>query len=371
MGLLSGKYSEKRLAEKVIHDEMTEEEKAAALAKDEYYQDGIRPAIFKHLVGKGHPEFQTGQQQDAREYFQYFLDKVMKAEKQAKAGDPGLIFDFEMEKRLQCTSCNRVKYDSYRDNTLALIAPVASSVEKGTEVELTACLERFFAEHEIDGVNCPVCAKATTYTQRYRFLRYPKVLCCVLQRFVYDDWVPKKLEVELQVPRKDGDVLDLETKYTSTTRCKLADGEEGFPEGVDVEEEVEPDLDAGLLGMLQQMGLPEQHAKHALYNTGNNDADAAITWYFSNQDNPVLNQPLKVKKAAAGGGGGGGVPQELVDQMTMMGLPEKKCRQALKNCDNNIERAIDWAFSHMDDPDEDEDAGNDGDSIMQGEDLNK
>lgn len=79
---------------------MTEEEKAAALAKDEYYQDGIRPAIFKHLVGKGHPEFQTGQQQDAREYYQYLLDKVMKAEKQAKAGNPGLIFDFEMEKRL-------------------------------------------------------------------------------------------------------------------------------------------------------------------------------------------------------------------------------------------------------------------------------
>lgn len=142
---------------------------------------------------------------------------------------------------------------------------------------------------------------------------------------------------------------------------------------MEAEEEVEPDLDAGLLGMLQQMGLPEQHAKHALYNAGGTDADAAITWYFSNQDNPALNQPLKVKKAAAGGGGGGGggVPQELVDQLTMMGLPEKKCRQALKACDNNIERALDWAFSHMDEPDEDEGAGPDGDSVMEGEDPNK
>ena len=141
---------------------------------------------------------------------------------------------------------------------------------------------------------------------------------------------------------------------------------------MDVEEEVEPELDAGLLSMLQQMGLPEQHAKHALHNTGNNDADAAITWYFSNQEDPALNQPLKVKKKkAAGGGGGSDVPQELVDQMTMMGLPEKKCRQALKNCDNNIERAIDWAFSHMDDPDEDDNAGNDGDSVMQAEDVSK
>jgi len=60
-------------------------------------------------------------------------------------------------------------------------------------------------------------------------LRYPKVLCVVLQRFVYDDWVPKKLEIELQVPNKEGEVLDLESRYTSKTRCELAAGEEGFP----------------------------------------------------------------------------------------------------------------------------------------------
>ena len=27
-------------------------------------------------------------------------------------------------------------------------------------------------------------------------------------------------------------------------------------------------------------------AKHALYQTGNNNADIAITWYFDNMDNP-------------------------------------------------------------------------------------
>ena len=98
-------------------------------------------------------------------------------------------------------------------------------------------------------------------------------------------------------------MLDLESLYTSQTKCQLAEGEEGFPQDAVVEEEVEPDLDQGILNMLLQMGLPEGHAKHALYNTGNNDADAAITWYFSNQDNPDLNTPLKVKKAAAGAGG--------------------------------------------------------------------
>ena len=162
-------------------------------------------------------------------------------------------------------------------------------------------------------MNCPVCNKACDYTQRYRFLRYPKVLCVVLQRFVYDDWVPKKLEIELQVPNKEGEVLDLESRYTSKTRCELAAGEEGFPVDAAVDQEVEPELDANLLNMVLQMGIPENPAKHALYNSGNNSADAAVTWYFENMANEAINQPLKIKKAGgvAAGGGADDVPQGL------------------------------------------------------------
>ena len=53
-------------------------------------------------MGKDHPEFKGGQQQDTLEYFMHVLDKVMKAEKQAKASDPTKIFEYEMEKRIQC-----------------------------------------------------------------------------------------------------------------------------------------------------------------------------------------------------------------------------------------------------------------------------
>jgi uncharacterized UBP type Zn finger protein len=52
------------------------------------------------------------------------------------------------------------------------------------------------------------------------------------------------------------------------------------------------------------MGIPENHAKHALFNTGNNDSNMAIAWYFDNNENPNLNEPLVVKKKKQGGGGG-------------------------------------------------------------------
>lgn len=34
------------------------------------------------------------------------------------------------------------------------------------------------------------------------------------------------------------------------------------------------------------MGIPENGAKRALFNTGNNSADMATTWYFEHMDDP-------------------------------------------------------------------------------------
>lgn len=35
---------------------------------------GIRPQMFKTLVGKGHPEFSTKRQQDAQEFFLHIIN---------------------------------------------------------------------------------------------------------------------------------------------------------------------------------------------------------------------------------------------------------------------------------------------------------
>jgi len=107
--------------------------------------------------------------------------------------------------------------------------------------------------------------------------------------------------------------------------------------------------------MVLQMGIPENPARHALYKSGNKDADAAVTWYFENMADESINLPLRIPNPNAGGqaAGGDSIPQESVDMMMAMGFPEKKCKKALKNCDNNVERATDWLFSHMEDPDSD------------------
>lgn len=40
--------------------------------------------------------------------------------------------------------------------------------------------------------------------------------------------------------------------------------------------------------------------------------------------------------------------------ITSMGLTEKQARRGLRKCNNDVERAMDFIFSHMDEPDSDD-----------------
>lgn len=59
--------------------------------------------------------------------------------------------------------------------------------------------------------------------------------------------------------------------------------------------DVEPELNMEILNQLLMMGIPEVPAKHAVYNTGNNSADAASMWFFENIENPAIQVPLRIK----------------------------------------------------------------------------
>jgi len=56
----------------------------------------------------------------------------------------------------------------------------------------------FFADHIIDDLICNQCGKKSQFTETKRFKTFPRHLVVVLQRFVLDSWVPKKLEIDLK-----------------------------------------------------------------------------------------------------------------------------------------------------------------------------
>lgn len=80
-------------------------------------------------------------------------------------------------------------------------------------------------------------------------------------------------------------------------------------------------------------------------------------WFYSNIDNAAIQVPLLVpnpKKASAAKAGKPEADPESVMMIESMGFSAKQATRALRKCDGNLERACDWIFSHMDEPDSEE-----------------
>lgn len=159
-GLLSGRYSVPSSTQEhppLSHDSPTP-----------VFQDGVRPAGFKTLIGKGHEEFSTMKQQDSEEFFTHLLKVLRRTFKRtqdpADELDPTKVFTFTMEQRLQCTSCHRVRYRTDELDTVSVAVP---AIEESKDAEgkvayrdvlLTDLLDILTGDEGLE-YSCPQCNK--------------------------------------------------------------------------------------------------------------------------------------------------------------------------------------------------------------------
>lgn len=160
-GLLSGRYSHPR--PRPLSSETTQPEDDGPI-----FQEGIKPTMFKALIGKGHVEFSTMKQQDAEEFFTHLL-KVLRQDykKHPTNIDPTEVFRHGVEQRLECQNCHRV---SYRVDSADVVSVPVPSRPKGKSedgktlyesVKFMACVDQFSG---IEGLEyrCPSCNKSVT-----------------------------------------------------------------------------------------------------------------------------------------------------------------------------------------------------------------
>ena len=95
---------------------------------EECKENGIRPAAFKALIGKGHPEFSTNRQQDAQEFFLHLCNIMEKAH--VNEDNPAIAFQFEVEDRIECGSSAKVKYTNRVEDYLPLAIPMSGAINK-------------------------------------------------------------------------------------------------------------------------------------------------------------------------------------------------------------------------------------------------
>lgn len=108
VGLCSGTYS--RVAENSMEADET----------------GISPQMFKSLIGRGHAEFASKQQQDAQEYFLYLIQLLEKNTPKA-AENPAMAFRFTVEDRFECGDSGKVKYTERDEFCLPLQIPLSAA----------------------------------------------------------------------------------------------------------------------------------------------------------------------------------------------------------------------------------------------------
>uniref|UniRef100_A0A8C9VY85 Ubiquitin carboxyl-terminal hydrolase n=1 Tax=Scleropages formosus TaxID=113540 RepID=A0A8C9VY85_SCLFO len=373
--------------EKIFEDapsDPTQDFKTQVIFCEQWYL-GIAPRMFKALIGRGHPEFSTNRQQDAQEFLLHFINMV---ERNCRSGEnPSEAFRFLVEERIVCQQSQKAKYTQRVDYIVQLPVPMdqATNKEELQEAErvreaaeaagaptppapracipFTACLAALSEPETLTDFWSSAVQSKTTATKTTRFASFPDYLIIQIKKFTFGlDWVPKKLDVSIDVP----DTLDL----SALCGTGQQPGEELLPEVAppplitpDVEvkgilgshgnEEDDsgscschpspaPVLDDSTVSQLCEMGFPLEACRKAVYYTGNTGIDAAMNWVMGHMDDPACS-------SAPGSTPTETISEEHLATIVSMGFSRDQATRALRATSNVLERAVDWIFSHLDD----------------------
>jgi len=96
------------------------------------------------------------------------------------------------------------------------------------------------------------------------------------------------------------------------------------------------------------MGFAKDGCRRAVYNTGNAGVEAAMNWVMEHMGDPDFGDPFNPPGAASGGKKKCTAGDEVIGMVMSMGFSREQAEMGLRNTDNNVERAIEWIFSHPD-----------------------
>ncbi|KAM7223016.1 putative ubiquitin carboxyl-terminal hydrolase [Rhypophila decipiens] len=319
-GLLSGRYSKPE--------------------PSSIYQKGLTPAIFKHLIGRDHPEFSTAGQQDAYELMQHLLEKIATLQHPSELGNPAQVFRFAMEQRLQCRGCNKVRYTTEIHESLLVNVPVEKLPSEDPKkqnykpVSLKQCLDILTAPEEVQ-LTCSSCG-SDGFTKRQQFKTFPEVLVVVARKIIQEGPTAfVKVDVPVII---DGDVLALD-EYLS------AGQQPGEDPLLDAPAPKAPTFEpnAAALNDLLGMGFVEGRAVKGLFHTGNSDSVSAMNWVLDHAEDPDIDDPLILSPAS----NEDDVVKEKDVQMlqgTGMGWDEMLIRKAIFKHGGDTEAAANGLF---------------------------
>jgi ubiquitin carboxyl-terminal hydrolase 5/13 len=106
---------------------------------------------------------------------------------------------------------------------------------------------------------------------------------------------------------------------------------------------------AAVVSQLVEMGFPADACRRAVHLTQDAGLEAAMAWVMEHMDDPDFSTPFPPPPAAGSAAASNAVvaiSEENVAMVMSMGFGLEQAQAALRNTDNNVERAVEWIFSH-------------------------
>jgi len=226
---------------------------------------------------------------------------------------------------MQCSSCKKYKIVEALGESF-LNVPLDEGLD---EQNLSDKLFDIFSESDI-GFKCPECDDSMS--SKIEFKTYPETLIVNPTRIKLENWVPVKTCSKLIVP----ETIDL----------SLLDYTEVDPTDLVTESAKNFVPNEALISQLIEFGGFTRNAciRALKANDNNEDIELSLNWVYDHIDDADINEPLKEDDENSKG-----FDEESLNMMKSMGLSEKLCIKGLKLKDGNVEQAIDWVFSNLDD----------------------
>jgi len=191
--------------------------------------------------------------------------------------------------------------------------------------------------------------------------------------YISENWTQKKITSRIDVPEK----LDLSslkaTGFLSHETLMGGDGDDDDDDDNDVKSNGDGreksklkdvdnvpnfQVDVNLVDQLTMMGFSENGCKRAAIATKNGAIDIAMNWILEHMDDPDFNDapppPSSSSSSSSSQPSSASslhINHEAIDMLVSMGYSEDQTKAALIATDQDIERAADWLFSHVDDLD--------------------
>ncbi|KAK4768047.1 hypothetical protein SAY87_003188 [Trapa incisa] len=177
---------------------------------------------------------------------------------------------------------------------------------------------------------------------------FPDYLVLHVRKFVMEaSWVPKKLDVYIDVPTLLTSVICGVWIFNLGRSCYLR-RDLLFFHGTVPENEVELNklkANEDIVAQLVSVGFNYLHCEKAAIRTSNLSVEAAMDWLLSHMDDVDINDPVS-DDAANEGNAFSNIDQSKVDTLISFGFPEDIARSVLKASGGDIEKAMDWIFSN-------------------------